>query len=106
MTDGIKTIRDDDGTFPDWATFHDLRHFYASLLIGRGCNVKQVQTVLGHESAVMTLDLYGHWWPDDNDSLRDAAGFREALAATSWSRVISDSPALISYMIVLLERTP
>jgi len=44
----IDTIRADGGTFPEWATFHDLRHFYASLLIGRGCNVKQVQTVLGH----------------------------------------------------------
>ena len=68
----IASIIEDGGTFPAWATFHDLRHFYASLLIGRGCNVKQVQTVLGHESAVMTLDLYGHWWPDEDDSLRDA----------------------------------
>jgi len=67
-----EAIREDGGVFPTWATFHDLRHFYASLLIGRGCNVKQVQTVLGHESAVMTLDLYGHWWPDEGDALRDA----------------------------------
>jgi integrase len=28
---------------PEWATFHDLRHFYASLLISRGCSVKTVQ---------------------------------------------------------------
>jgi integrase len=37
---------------PEWATFHDLRHFYASLLISRGCSVKTVQRRLGHQSAM------------------------------------------------------
>ena len=39
---------------PEWATFHDLRHFYASLLISRGCSVKTVQRRLGHQSAMET----------------------------------------------------
>jgi hypothetical protein len=39
---------------PAWATFHDLRHFYASLLIDRGCSVKAVQRRLGHQSAMET----------------------------------------------------
>src|SRR5947209_20467379 len=52
---------------PDWATFHDLRHFYASLLIAKGCSVKAVQRRLGHQSAMETLDTYGHLWPDSDD---------------------------------------
>jgi len=57
---------------PDWATFHDLRHFYASLFISRGCSVKTVQRHLGHQSAVETLDTYSHLWPDSYDETRDA----------------------------------
>ena len=57
---------------PEWATFHDLRHFYASLLISRGCSVKTVQRRLGHQSAIETLDTYGHLWPDSDDETRAA----------------------------------
>jgi integrase len=57
---------------PAWATFHDLRHFYASLLISRGCSVKAVQKRLGHQSAMETLDTYGHLWPDSDDETRSA----------------------------------
>jgi integrase len=38
---------------------HDLRHFYASLLIDAGESVKVVQDRLGHASATVTLDTYG-----------------------------------------------
>jgi NAD(P)-dependent dehydrogenase (short-subunit alcohol dehydrogenase family) len=44
--------------------FHDLRHFYASLLIASGANVKVVQARLRHASASTTLDTYSHLWPD------------------------------------------
>jgi integrase len=57
---------------PEWATFHDLRHFYASLLIARGCSVKAVQRRLGHQSAMETLDTYSHLWPDSDDETRAA----------------------------------
>lgn len=57
---------------PNWATFHDLRHFYASLLIAKGCSVKSVQKRLGHQSAMETLDTYGHLWPDSDDETRQA----------------------------------
>ncbi len=57
---------------PQWATFHDLRHFYASLLIARGCSVKAIQRSLGHESAIETLDVYGHLWPNSEDETRQA----------------------------------
>jgi integrase len=60
---------------PGWATFHDLRHFYASLLISRGCSVKAVQKRLGHQSAMETLDTYGHLWPDSDDETRNAVDY-------------------------------
>jgi integrase len=44
--------------------FHELRHFYASLLIRHGESVKTVQARLGHASASGTLDTYSHLWPD------------------------------------------
>lgn len=55
---------------PVGLTTHDLRHFYASALIAGGASVKQVQTVLGHSSAVITLRTYAHLWPGDEDRTR------------------------------------
>jgi integrase len=52
--------------------WHDLRHFYASLLIEAGESVKVVQKRLGHKSALETLDTYGHLWPDSEESTRAA----------------------------------
>jgi integrase len=53
-------------------TFHDLRHYYASLLIRHGESVKTLQRRLGHKSAVETLDTYSHLWPDSEDRTREA----------------------------------
>jgi integrase len=52
-------------------TSHGFRHFFASALIAGGASVKQVQTVLGHASAVITLRTYAHLWPGDEDRTRD-----------------------------------
>lgn len=55
---------------------HSLRHFTASALIAGGASVKSVQTVLGHSSAAITLRVYSHLWPGDEDrtrSVMDAA---------------------------------
>jgi integrase len=42
------------------------------LLIHHGESVKVVQARLGHASATMTLDVYGHLWPDTEDRTRVA----------------------------------
>jgi integrase len=39
---------------------HDLRHTAAAVWLGAGADPKVVQRVLGHASAAMTMDLYGH----------------------------------------------
>jgi integrase len=60
---------------------HAFRHFFASWCInpksrgGRQLPPKEVQTLLGHSSIVMTLDIYGHLFPrsDDNEELAAAS---------------------------------
>jgi len=46
--------------------FHELRHYYALLLIRHGESVKTVQRRLGHATAAETLDTYAHLWPDSD----------------------------------------
>jgi len=53
-------------------TVHELRHTAASLAIGSGADVKVVQRMLGHQSAAMTLDVYGHLLEDRLDEVADA----------------------------------
>ena len=53
---------------------HELRHTAASLGIASGADVKVVQQMLGHGSASMTLDTYGHLFEDRLDEVGDAMG--------------------------------
>ena len=72
---------------------HDLRHSCASLAISAGANVKVVQRLLGHKTAVLTLDRYGHLFPDDLDAVAtafDAAA--DALRTTSVPNAIWITP--------------
>jgi integrase len=39
---------------------HDLRHTAASVWLAAGADAKVVQRILGHASAAMTMDIYGH----------------------------------------------
>ncbi len=61
-------------------TPHGLRHTAASLAIAAGADVKVVQQMLGHKSATMTLDLYGHRFPDRLDTVADAMDAARAVA--------------------------
>lgn len=57
---------------PEGFRFQDLRHYFASLLIASGADVKVVQHRLRHASAKTTLDTCGHLWPDSDESTRSA----------------------------------
>lgn len=72
--------------------YHDLRHYFASLLIASGADVKTVQARLRHASAKTTLDTYGHIWPDRDESTR--AAVEDVLAARTEQR--RNSAAAIS----------
>ena len=56
---------------PEGLRFYDLRHTCASLLIVQGASVKAVQAQLGHATASITLDTYGHLFPSEMDTLGD-----------------------------------
>ena len=51
---------------------HSLRHTYASLAIAAGCDVKTLQTAMGHASATETLNTYTALWPDRIDDVTHA----------------------------------
>ncbi len=50
-------------------TPHKFRHTAASVAIASGADVKVIQTMLGHKDASMTLDIYGHLFPDRLDEV-------------------------------------
>ena len=68
----FREARDSIEGLPAGFRIHDLRHYYASLLISEGLDVKTVQACLRHGSAKTTLDTYGHLWPDKDESARTA----------------------------------
>ncbi|MEU6216542.1 tyrosine-type recombinase/integrase [Streptomyces sp. NPDC047022] len=56
---------------PDDTTLHDLRHFYASVLIKNGATPKKVQIRLGHAKPSITLNVYTHLWEAEADETAD-----------------------------------
>jgi integrase len=59
---------------PETLRLYDLRHTCASLLIAQGASVKAVQAQLGHATASITLDTYGHLFPSELEALAELAG--------------------------------
>ncbi len=52
-----------EAELPKSLRLYDLRHTCCTLLLAAGVNVKVVSERLGHASAAMTLDVYGHVLP-------------------------------------------
>ena len=48
----------------------DLRHYFATVLIFGGANVKTVQLAMGHTTPTITLNTYVGYWPDAVDQTR------------------------------------
>jgi integrase len=59
-----------------------LRHTCASLLIDRGAHAKDIQEWLGHSSFQVTMDVYGHRFPERQDALAKALDDYRREAAT------------------------
>ncbi|MFF1687181.1 tyrosine-type recombinase/integrase [Streptomyces sp. NPDC058254] len=72
-------------------TPHKLRHTAASLAIAAGADPKVVQIMLGHKSAAMTLDIYGHLWPDRLDEVADALDVGRAAALAKRSASLTEA---------------
>jgi len=48
--------------------FHDLRHSFASLMLSEGVRVDVVSRMLGHASPAITLSVYAHLMPGDEEA--------------------------------------
>jgi len=59
---------------------HTFRHTHASMLIAAGTDILTVSRRLGHENIRITLDLYGHLMPGQDEAAADAMDrlFRQA----------------------------
>ena len=79
----IRAARDGIPGLPEGFRFHDLRHYFASVLIAAGLDVKVVQARLRHASATTTLNTYGHMFPDKDESARAAIAAAFASRADS-----------------------
>ena len=49
-------------------TFHDLRHTFATMMIGGGTDIRTVADYLGHSSVTMTLEVYADVDPEAKKS--------------------------------------
>jgi integrase len=73
---GLVTDEAASATVRDWSKeradfkqprfgLHMLRHVYASLQIEQGVQPKRLQALMGHATLKLTMDTYGHLWPDE-----------------------------------------
>jgi integrase len=70
LEEAVQKARAKVAGLPPNFRYHDLRHYFASLLIAGGSDVKVVLARLRHASAKTTLDTYGHLWPDSDETTR------------------------------------
>lgn len=54
-------------------TVHEMRHTCASLLIQAGVPILEISEMLGHESIKITLDIYGHLFPESRSNTANKA---------------------------------
>jgi integrase len=66
---------------------HELRHSAASMAIHAGASIKAVQKMLGHKSATLTLDRYGHLYGDELQGVADQLDLLHAEAEKSVPKV-------------------
>jgi len=58
-----------DSAGVDRIRWHDLRHYYASVMLKVYPNeIWRVSNYLGHEQVSTTTDIYGHWIEDETDN--------------------------------------
>lgn len=67
-----KECRESVEGLPEGFRIHDLRHYFASMLIDDGIDIKTLQARLRHASATTTLNVYGHLLKDKDESSRAA----------------------------------
>lgn len=62
---------------------HELRHTAASMAISAGASIKALQKMLGHKSATLTLDRYGHLYAYELQGVADRLDSLHAASASA-----------------------
>ena len=57
---------------PEDLRVHDLRHTAVAILISQGVHPEAIKRFLGHSSIMVTMDIYGHLFPSEQEALADA----------------------------------
>ncbi|MDA2934714.1 site-specific integrase [Acidobacteria bacterium AH-259-D05] len=65
--------------------FHELRHTFASLLLAKGAPITYVSRQLGHANPQITLRVYSHWIPEENQ--RDRMNMLPSINGTTSRRL-------------------
>jgi hypothetical protein len=63
----------------------DARHYYASITLADGVNIKELAEYLGHEDPGFTLRLYTHMLPSSHERARKAVDARLARLFSAFS---------------------
>lgn len=71
--------------------FHDLGHTAVALAIAQGAHPKAIQMRMGHSSVQVTLDRYGHLFPELNGQIASGSTPRTGARCGS-SRAVSRTP--------------
>jgi len=56
---------------PPGLRIHDLRHTAAALMIAASAHPEHIKRHLGHSSITVTMDLYGHLFPSEADTIAE-----------------------------------
>jgi len=57
---------------PTGLRVHDLRHTAVAILISQGVHPEAIKRFLGHSSIMVTMDIYGHLFPSEQEALAKA----------------------------------
>lgn len=68
---------------------YDLRHFFASILIEKGTNLKKIQSLMGHTNIETTLNVYGHLLNDDEDDTLGPSGMLSGILTNSCDKSVA-----------------
>ena len=74
--------------------FHDLRHTSVALAIAEGAHPKAIQVRMGHSSINVTLDRYGHLFPELDEAIARSFGERNRRSVPRWRQWSSTDSAL------------
>lgn len=87
------SVRLDAARGAEMTDTHALRHLYASLMLSAGVSVVAVSQWLGHANPTITLRVYGHFMPGDDERARSAvraglAGLRTGCGLADLAQVV------------------